>query len=146
MYLPVELIKENLFIRRLAKYGFKGYIIRFIKEVEYSEEALNQLWIEFIKYRIIYDFEYWAYSFIFIKDKVSPKDIPFKLNRAQRRVLNKLEKLRKAGKPIKFILLKARQWGGSTLVQIYMLWIMLVETGIPSFVEMWKHSQETFGQ
>ena len=66
MYLPVELIKENLFIRRLAKYGFKGYIIRFIKEVEYSEEALNQLWIEFIKYRIIYDFEYWAYSFIFI--------------------------------------------------------------------------------
>lgn len=87
MYLPVELIKENLFIRRLAKYGFKGYIIRFIKEVEYSEEALNQLWIEFIKYRIIYDFEYWAYSFIFIKDKVSPKDIPFKLNRAQRRVL-----------------------------------------------------------
>ena len=53
MYLPVELIKENLFIRRLAKYGFKGYIIRFIKEVEYSEEALNQLWIEFIKYRII---------------------------------------------------------------------------------------------
>ena len=38
MYLPVELIKENLFIRRLAKYGFKGYIIRFIKEVEYSEE------------------------------------------------------------------------------------------------------------
>ena len=126
MYLPVELIKENLFIRRLAKYGFKGYITRFLKEVEYSEEALNQLWIEFIKYRIIYDFEYWAYSFIFIKDKVSPKDIPFKLNRAQRRVLNKLEKLRKAGKPIKFILLKARQWGGSTLVQIYMLWIMLV--------------------
>lgn len=57
---------------------------------------------------------------------MSPKDIPFKLNRAQRRVLNKLEKLRKAGKPIKFILLKARQWGGSTLVQIYMLWIMLV--------------------
>lgn len=56
MYLPVELIKENLFIRRLAKYGFKGYIIRFIKEVEYSEEALNQLWIEFIKYRIIYRF------------------------------------------------------------------------------------------
>ena len=69
MYLPVELIKENLFIRRLAKYGFKGYITRFIKEVEYSEEALNQLWIEFIKYRIIYDGDYIQLYTIYIKQK-----------------------------------------------------------------------------
>jgi len=34
--------------------------------------------------------------------------------------------MRTAGKPIRLILLKARQWGGSTLVQIYMAWIQLV--------------------
>lgn len=37
-----------------------------------------------------------------------------------------LEDMRTAGKPIRLILLKARQWGGSTLVQIYMAWIQLV--------------------
>jgi hypothetical protein len=35
----------------------------------------------------------------------------------------KLEAMRLAGKPIRLILLKARQWGGSTAVQIYMAWI-----------------------
>lgn len=34
-----------------------------------------------------------------------------------------MEKDRLAGRPIRVILLKARQWGGSTLVQIYMAWI-----------------------
>ena len=29
--------------------------------------------------------------------------------------------------PIRIILLKARQWGGSTLVQIFMSWIQLVQ-------------------
>lgn len=126
MYLPIEMVKGSTFMNRLIKHGFEGYITKYVKEVEFSDEAMNLLWVEFVKYRIKYDFEFWAYSFIFIKDKVSPKDIPFKLNRAQRRVLSEFETMRKAGKPIKFILLKARQWGGSTLVQIYMLWIMLV--------------------
>ncbi|MFC4676823.1 hypothetical protein ACFO6W_24380, partial [Dysgonomonas termitidis] len=30
------------------------------------------------------------------------------------------------GTPIRVILLKARQWGGSTLIQLYMFWIQLV--------------------
>ena len=34
--------------------------------------------------------------------------------------------MRLAGKPIRLILLKARQWGGSTAIQIYMAWIQLV--------------------
>ena len=50
---------------------------------------------------------------------------PFELNYAQRYVLSELESMRIAGKPIRFILLKARQWGGSTLVQLYMAWIQL---------------------
>lgn len=125
MYLPIEMLKENKFVRMLAKYGIEGYFNRFL-DIEYTEETENELWTEFIRYRIKYDFEYWAYSFIYIKDKTSPNDIPFKLNRAQKKLLAKLEEKRKAGKPIKFILLKARQWGGSTFIQMYMLWIQLV--------------------
>ena len=34
--------------------------------------------------------------------------------------------MRVDGVPIEIILLKARQWGGSTLIQFYMLWIQLV--------------------
>ena len=107
MFLPVDMIKKNRFVRSLIRGGMRAYLSRVTDNP--TEEDMEILWQEFIKIRIVYDFEYWAYSFIPIKDKRSPKDIPFMLNRAQRRVLGKLEKLRKEGKPIKFILLKARQ-------------------------------------
>jgi hypothetical protein len=50
---------------------------------------------------------------------------PFLMRYAQRRLLAKMEEQRRANKPIRLILLKARQWGGSTLVQLYMAWIQL---------------------
>lgn len=53
-------------------------------------------------------------------------DIPFLLNKSQRKLLKLFEQQRRAGKPIRVILLKSRQWGGSTLTQIYMAWIQLV--------------------
>lgn len=49
----------------------------------------------------------------------------FLLNYAQRYVLSILEEMRLAGEPIRAVLAKARQWGGSTLVQLYMSWIQL---------------------
>lgn len=49
----------------------------------------------------------------------------FELNYAQRELLVELELMRCAGKPIRIVLCKARQWGGSTLVQLYMAWIQL---------------------
>ncbi len=73
--------------------------------------------------RCRHDFEYWAVTCAVIKDKQSCLDKPFVLNRPQRRVLGILESDRIAGKPIRVIMLKARQWGGSTLVQMYMAWI-----------------------
>ncbi len=76
--------------------------------------------------RIKYDFEFWCARCVTIKDKVSARSIPFTLNAPQRRVLAMLEDMRQAGKPIRLIMLKARQWGGSTLVQIYMAWIQIV--------------------
>lgn len=76
--------------------------------------------------RIEHDFEFWAATCIQIQHKVSNLMAPFILNAAQRKLLKELEKMRLAGLPIRIILLKARQWGGSTLTQFYMMWIQSI--------------------
>lgn len=76
--------------------------------------------------RFKHDFEYWAAKCAHIKDKTSGKDIPFILNTPQRRLLAMLEEDRLADRPCRLIMLKARQWGGSTLVQIYMAWRQII--------------------
>ena len=125
-YIPEEMYNKEPICKRLQRAGsIKDY---FKKEgIPYSKRRLQEFLIEFFKIRIIYDFEYFAYVCLTIEDgKNGLGDIPFKLNRGQRRLLKKLEEQRIAGKPIRIILLKSRQWGGSTLVQLYMLWIQLV--------------------
>lgn len=76
--------------------------------------------------RIEEDFEFWCVRCATIRDKLSCLPVPFVLNRPQRRLLAVMEKQRVAGRPVRIILLKARQWGGSTLVQMYMAWMQLV--------------------
>ena len=73
--------------------------------------------------RVRHDFEYWAAACVTVKDKLTGRDVKFMLNRPQRRVVALLEEQRCAGLPVRVIMLKARQWGGSTLVQMYMAWI-----------------------
>lgn len=72
------------------------------------------------------DFELWAKECVKITDKLTGLPVSFILNRPQRRVLALLEEMRKKQLPIRLILLKARQWGGSTLIQVYMAWMQLV--------------------
>ena len=60
-----------------------------------------------------------------IQDKETGHTVPYRLNYAQILLLARLEEMRTAGVPIRLVLLKARQWGGSTLVQLYMAWIQL---------------------
>lgn len=69
------------------------------------------------------DFITWCKNCCIIKDKATGKDIPFILNRAQLKTVAILEEERLAGRPIRLIMLKTRQWGGSTLIQAYMAWI-----------------------
>ena len=77
----------------------------------------------FQRLRCVHDFEYWCAKCIVINHKTLGRDVPFILNAPQRRVAKVLEADRLAGRPIRLLLLKARQWGGSTLVQTYMAWI-----------------------
>ena len=124
MNLPTAMLqKEN--IARLIEKGAKGYLATCGIHTA-SHRSIITLWLEFCRERIKYDFEYWAKTMAIISDKGKGRDIPFTLNRPQRIYLKEMEKLRNAGRPIDIILCKARQWGGSTLTQLYMLWIQLV--------------------
>ena len=71
-----------------------------------------------VKLRCHHDFEFWCVTCVKIKDKLSGQDIPFRLNAPQRRVAAIFESQRMAGLPIRAIMLKARQWGGSTLISL----------------------------
>jgi len=82
--------------------------------------------LSWARLRCRHDFEYWAAKCCRIKDKNSRRIIPFILNRPQRRVVKLLEADRRAGRPMRMIILKARQWGGSTVVEMYMAWIQTV--------------------
>lgn len=139
-YIPAAMLDEPL-VRQLAEAGSLAALLRQ-QGIEVTDDCptptpngekdddtltpLDTLWREFIGVCIRYDFEFWAFAFVRIKDKLGADDIPFRLNRPQRRILGMLEAMRTAGRPIRLILLKARQWGGSTLIQIYMAWIQLV--------------------
>lgn len=124
-YIPEEM--ENVeIVSLLRRYGsIGGFIEKHLNE-NITEELTDQVWRRWLMVRIRFDFEFWAVMFVKIKDKLGEKDIPFRLNRPQRRLLSELEDMRRKRVPIRVILLKARQWGGSTLVQIYMAWIQLV--------------------
>lgn len=75
--------------------------------------------------RINYDFEFWAATCVFIQDKITKQDINFILRIPQRILLSVLIELFWAKVPIRIILLKARQWGGSTLVQMFIAWLQI---------------------
>lgn len=76
--------------------------------------------------RLREDFEYWAASCVKIKHKTRGRYVPFVLNGAQRKVLAAMESQRTAGRPIRIIVLKSRQWGCSTLICYYMMWLQVM--------------------
>lgn len=91
-----------------------------------SQKDRTQLSGRLDRLRMLHDFPYWAATRAYIKNKHGGDDTLFHLNRPQRRLVERLESMRVAGRPIRLLLLKARQWGGSTCVQLYMAWLQLV--------------------
>lgn len=90
---------------------------------------------QFVRMRSRHDFPFWAATYVWIKNKGGGEDVLFRLTRPQRRFVERLEEKRLAAKPIRLILLKARQWGGSTTSQLYMAWLQLVHrVGLNSLI------------
>ncbi|MCM1029046.1 MAG: hypothetical protein NC484_05495 [Alloprevotella sp.] len=80
----------------------------------------------YVMLRFRHDFEYWAFVCVKIRDKVSGRRVALRLNRPQRRYLALLEEQRRADRPIRVIMLKARQCGSSTLTQMYFAYIQII--------------------
>lgn len=116
MLLPKSMLEEPL-----VEYCFAT------GSVEAAAKSLkadyDEFYNSFIALRLKHDFEFWAALCWHIQDKEAKQAIKFMLRKPQRKLLARLEKMRLANVPIRVILLKARQWGGSTLVQVYMFWI-----------------------
>lgn len=149
-YLPVEMLHIPL-IKKLIKCGSIDAFLMVIWEEEHKNdeeidandyyggyefvEDRNKVIQQFVRLRCRYDFAFWAAFYVYIKNKGGGEDVLFRLTKPQRRFVERLERLRKAGKPIRLVLLKARQWGGSTTSQIYMAWLQLVhKVGLNSLI------------
>ena len=133
-WLPNEMLEYPL-VKKLIKYGSLQEFLEKELKVENTEEDRLKTIDAFVRIRIKEDFCFWAATYVYIKNKGGGEDVLFVLTRPQRRFVRKLEKLRRAGKPIRLVLLKARQWGGSTTSQLYMAWLQLVhQTGLNSLI------------
>ncbi len=134
-YLPVEMKKIPL-VKQLLK---AGTLDAFLKKLGTTDEDYHsdrqKVIRQFVRLRIRYDFAFWAAFYVYIKNKYGGEDVLFRLSYPQRKFVARLEELRKAGKPIRLVLLKARQWGGSTTSQLYMAWLQLVhKVGLNSLI------------
>lgn len=99
-----------------------GSIDSYCKRKGIGEESVLH---NILRLRMEYDFEYWSACCVKIQDKLTKKIVPFILRRPQLKLFVSLHTAMVANRPIRAIVLKARQWGGSTLVQLFMAWIQL---------------------
>ena len=132
--LPVEMMQEPM-VKKLKRAGSVRSYIEKCAKVEYTDEAVQKVTELFFRIRVKYDFAFWAATLAYIKRKGGGDDVLFRLTYPQRMFVEKLEELRKSGKPIRLVMLKARQWGGSTTSQLYMAWLQLVhKVGLNSLI------------
>lgn len=134
-YLPERMAGIPL-VRRIVECGTVEAFVREIggRKEDYAGDRLKVI-RQFVRLRCRHDFPFWAATFVYIKNKGGGEDVLFRLSRPQRRFVEEMERFRLAGRAIRIVLLKARQWGGSTVSQLYMAWLQLVhEVGLNSLI------------
>lgn len=122
-YMPERCVLHNIFLKRLLKLGT---IRRYIEEElgwEYNEDTYQDVVCALFKMRAEEDPAFAFVMFYKIVDKEEGTVIPFHLNYGQRKILALQEKMRLARKPIRIVMPKARQFGGSTETQLYGKWM-----------------------
>ncbi len=123
--IPVQWVPESMMENKLIKEIRKaGSIEKYIADKKWKYGAPSHLEIErrIRRIRHKYDFVHWAYFCIWIKHKTLKKRVRYKLNLSQLVVLGICERTLAQHKPISLILLKARQWGGSTFCFFFQTW------------------------
>ncbi len=121
-WLPVEMM-DIPFVKKLVEAGSINNFLSSVMHVEPNEEDYIKVSRTLIRLRYKHDFPFWTATLVYIHNKDAGKDVLFRLWYPQRILVSRFEAKRKAGLPIRLILLKARQWGGSTTTQLYMAWL-----------------------
>ena len=124
--IPVQYVPERMLENELVKGIVEaGGIKKYIKSHTWETSTPTPLDIEreLRRIRHKYDFTFWAYFCIRIKHKTAKRRIRFTLNLPQLVVLGICERMMADGVPISLIILKARQWGGSTLSFFIQFWL-----------------------
>lgn len=125
-FLPVAMRSVPL-VSKLVEAGSVKKFMTDTLGVDYSDDDRLKVIDQFVRIRCRHDFPFWAATFVHIQSKEPGEgEILFRLSRPQRKFVATLESMRLANKPIRLVLLKARQWGGSTASQLYMAWLQLV--------------------
>jgi hypothetical protein len=123
-WLPRTMLTVPL-IRKLVRLGTIQALLQELHSTDLEEDR-RKVVQQIVRIRILHDFAFWAALLVYIKSKGGGDDVLFRLTRPQRKFVERLEAMRLSGKPIRIVLLKARQWGGSTTSQLYMAWLQLV--------------------
>lgn len=128
MWVPKECMRTLLY-KNLKHFGSIKALITLVLHKDYDEDSNDTqqlrslVTFEIMKVRFREDPEFALYVTDKIEDKQTGQMIPFRLNYPQRRLITLFEDLRHKKKAIRVVILKARQWGGSTLTQLYIKWI-----------------------
>lgn len=132
--LPYVMFRNGPITERVDYYGSFGKALEFYNNEIDGYMSMEDFQLEFLKERCKYDFEFWSASYAYIKRKTNAKNavesagdgtILFKINRAQQKLLRTMLDMWFRQVPVRIILLKARQWGGSTLVQMFFAWVQM---------------------
>lgn len=127
-WIPVPMLAVPM-VRRLRELGSLDEFIRRELDVDPDPQTRTRVVDQFTRIRCRFDFPFWAAVFVYIKNKNldGPPEVLFRLSYPQRKFVAELENFRLSHKPIRLVLLKARQWGGSTTSQLYMAWLQLTQ-------------------
>lgn len=127
IYLPSTMSAYPLLNEIMDKGGLHLYKPTKISQEQANVKTIKDFKIKFLKdlykLRLRHDFEFWAIKKGHIKHKETQRIVPFKLDIHQRYIVHELESMRLAKKPIRLIILKARQLGSSTVCTLYMQWM-----------------------
>ena len=134
--IPVQWVPAHMMKNKLVKEVAKaGSIDAYISTKKWKYGSPDKFTIErrLRKIRHKHDFCFWAYFCIKIKHKKLRRRVRFVLNLPQLLVLKKCMELFLAGVSIDLIILKARQWGGSTFCFFFQVWLLFKWNEFHSF-------------
>jgi len=133
-WLPVAM-RDIPLVKQLKECGtVRQFLIELTGQATYTDR--QKVIEQFTRVRFRHDFAFWAAAYVKIQSKIPGEgEILFRLTRPQRKFVEALEEKRTNNQPIRFVLLKARQWGGSTTSQLYMMWLQVVhKVGLNSVI------------